>query len=138
MDEVKRQEMFAVTNRPGGFTDYIGVRITRVEDGIAESRAEVTDHHMNPIGTVHGGVLMTMMDQAAGTASASVSPAGGTVNCDIHFLAPAKKGRLLCRAEVLRKGGRINVVHAQVQDDQGTLVADGTYTFSHPVQEKNE
>lgn len=134
MNEEKRQELLTATNAPGGFTDYIGVRITRVEEGLAESEVDVTSHHINPIGTVHGGVLVTMMDQAAGTASASVSPAGGTVNCDVHFLSAARVGKLTCRAEVLRAGGRINVIRAQVRDESGTLVADGTYTFSHPTK----
>ena len=134
MDETKRQELLTVTNAPGGFTDYIGVRITRVSDGVAESEVDITSCHINPIGTVHGGVLVTMMDQAAGTASASLSPAGGTVDCDVHFLAAARTGHLTCRAEVLRAGGRISVARAQVRDDAGILIADGTYTFSHPVK----
>lgn len=134
MDEAKRQELFAATNQPGGFTDHIGVRITRVEDGMAESQVTINPRHINPIGTVHGGVLVTMMDQSAGTASATLSPAGGTVDCDVHFLAAAKGGTLTCRAEILRAGGRITVVRAQVRDEAGTLIADGTYTFSHPVK----
>lgn len=134
MDKSKELEILEVTNRKGLFTDSIGVHITRVEDGAAESEVIVTPCHINPIGSVHGGVLVTMMDQAAGTASASVSPRGATVNCDVHFLASATEGKLICRAEVLRKGGRINVIHAWVRDEKGLVLADGTYTFSHPKE----
>ncbi len=133
MDKEWRQLLMTAANQPGSFTDYIGGRITRVEDGVAESEVEATEHHINPIGSVHGGVLVTVMDHTAGTASATVSPPGATVNCDVHFLAPAKAGKLTCRAEVLRAGKRLNVIRAWIKDAQGTVVAEGTYTFSHPV-----
>ena len=81
------------------------------------------------MGIVHGGVYCTMMDQAAGTAACSRGSLCRTVNCEVRFLAAAKSGRLTCCAEAVRMGKTIHVIRARVEDEDGTVCADGVYTF---------
>ena len=52
-----------------------------------------------------------------------------TINCEVRFLAAAKSGRLTCYAEAVRMGKTIHVIRARVEDENGTVCADGVYTF---------
>ena len=90
---------------------------------------QLTTLHWNPMGIVHGGVYCTMMDQAAGTAACSRGSFCRTINCEVRFLAAAKSGRLTCYAEAVRMGKTIHVIRARVEDENGTVCADGVYTF---------
>ena len=116
-------------NRPGTFTAVNGLRVTSVGDGCAEGEADLTDSHLNPLGIPHGGVYSTMMDQVAGTAACTRGSICRTVNCEVRFLAPAQGGHLTSRAEAVRMGRSIAVIRAWVEDTEGTVCAEGIYTF---------
>ena len=58
----------------------------------------VLPHHMNPLGTVFGGVIMSWVD-IAGTISAARYCSKTVVTAsidDVHFLAPVHKGDFVC------------------------------------------
>jgi uncharacterized protein (TIGR00369 family) len=50
------------------FVDSLGVTDRTAEDGTATLELDATDEHLNPAGTVHGGVLATLVDTAMGQA----------------------------------------------------------------------
>lgn len=50
----------------------------------------------------------------------------GTVN---YLVAGKESSCLLAKARVVRKGGHTAVVSAEVFDDKGTLLANGSFTF---------
>jgi uncharacterized protein (TIGR00369 family) len=91
---------------------------------------EATEEHLNPHGTVHGGVLATMLDVAMGSA---VAEAGGerpvTVSLTVTYLEPGQPGRLEATARVRKRGKRLIVVEGEVVQD-GDVVADALATFS--------
>ena len=45
-----------------GFRELIGTEVSGVEEGRAVARLEAEDRHLNPTGTVHGGVVYTLVD----------------------------------------------------------------------------
>lgn len=116
-------------NRPHTFTSANGMRLDSVSDGRAEGSAEVTETLLNPLGIVHGGVYVTMMDQAAGAAACSRGSRCRTVDCEARFFAPAEGEKLYSHAEAVRLGRSIAVIRAWVTDEKETLCAEGTYTF---------
>ena len=117
-------------NLPGSFNVENGIRLTSLSDGGAEGEVRLTAGHLNPLGIVHGGVYCTMMDQVAGTAACSRGALCRTVTCDVRFLAAgAVGGTLTSHAEAVRMGHSIVVMRAWVEDDGGTVCADGIYTF---------
>ena len=116
-------------NRPGTFTACNGLRVTSVGDGCAEGEALLTDRHLNPLGIPHGGVYCTMMDQVAGAAACSRGSMCRTVDCEVRFFAPAAGDRLYSHAQAIRMGRSITVMRAWVTDGDGTVCAEGTYTF---------
>ena len=58
---------------PGGFAARLGAQVEAADDGSARIAFEVTDEHLNPAGTLHGGVLATLVDTAMGTAVRSAT-----------------------------------------------------------------
>lgn len=120
MERANQKDTFGVEN---------GMRIVAMGEGWARGELHTEVRHGNPMGIVHGGVYCTMMDQAAGTAACSRGSFCRTINCEVRFLAAAKSGRLTCYAEAVRMGRSICVIRARVEDENGTVCADGVYTF---------
>jgi uncharacterized protein (TIGR00369 family) len=87
--------------------------------------------HYNPLGTVHGGVLATMLDSAAGCAVHSVLPAGmGYTSMDLttKYLRPvtARTGRIIATGTVLSRGSRTALAEARLTDTRDHLLAHAT------------
>ena len=113
-----------------GFREHVGLHADPVDDGRGRVVVEAGDEHLNDHGTVHGGVLATMIDAAMGTA---VATTGGespvTVSLTVTYHEPGRPGRLEATAEVRKRGKRLMVVEAEVVQD-GDVVADALATFA--------
>jgi uncharacterized protein (TIGR00369 family) len=100
-----------------------------------EGRVAVTmtpqEFHYNPLGTVHGGILATLLDTAAGCAVHSTLPAGvGYTSLDLvtRFLRPVTvaSGALRCEGTVLSRSRTTALAEARLTDGEGRLVAHAT------------
>jgi len=94
----------------------------------------VPEHrHYNPIGSVHGGVLATLLDTAAACSVHSTLAAGErytSVDLTVKFLraVTVESGRLRAEGSVIQRGRRTALAQAQLVDAQGRLVAHATST----------
>ncbi|HEY2671768.1 MAG TPA: PaaI family thioesterase [Rugosimonospora sp.] len=106
-------------------------------DGFEADEGRVTvsltprEFHYNPLGSVHGGILATLLDTAAGCTVHSVLPAGqGYTSMDLNakFLRPVTiaSGRLRCTGAVLSRTRRNALAEARLTDQSGQLVAHAT------------
>jgi uncharacterized protein (TIGR00369 family) len=90
--------------------------------------------HYNIHGTIHGGILMALLDTAMGHAVTDlVAPAGrfnAAAQFNIHFLLPIKSGLVSATAEVRKLGKRLAIVEAEATDDQGRLLGLATATHT--------
>lgn len=91
------------------------------------------EHHLNPLGTVHGGVLATLLDTACGCAVHTTLDAGtGYTSLDLvtRFLRPVSPvtGLITCEGEVLNRGSRTATAQARIVDEAGRLIAHATST----------
>lgn len=84
----------------------------------------------NPQGTLHGGVIATVMDIAMGHLlnHASGGP-GTTLELKTQFLLPARDGTLACTGRFLRRGRTISHLAAELRDEAGELLAYATATW---------
>ena len=99
------------------FMDLIGARITGLAPGFCEIavgyRPELTQQH----GFVHGGVLASIADAAAGYAAFSLMPAEAsilTVEYKLNILRPGRGEAMIARARVLKPGRTLTVVQSDV------------------------
>lgn len=103
------------------------------DDGRVTVYLTPREFHYNPIGTVHGGVLSTVLDTATGCAVHASLPAGvGYTSVDLttKFLRPVTvdSGRLRCEGSVLSRGRRTALAQATLTDAAGRLTAYATST----------
>jgi uncharacterized protein (TIGR00369 family) len=111
----------------------IGFRLAHVAHGAAVFELEPGEHQYNPIDTVHGGVIATLLDSAAGCALHSTLPAGvgyTTVNLSTTFLRSvrADSGTLRAEGALVRGGRRIALTEARLVDGEGRVCAHATAT----------
>ena len=112
-----------------GFDDIESVELGRVV-----FRMPPAEEHLNPLGTVHGGVLTTLLDSAMGCAVHTTLTAGAeytTLELKVNFLRPALAGGAALRAEgsVVHCGSTIALAEAQITDaESGKLIAHATST----------
>src|SRR5919199_1743139 len=116
----------------GGFAERLGARPAQAEDGRATVRFEAADEHLNPAGTLHGGVLATLVDTAMGLAVRSATgeeDVPATSQLTVTYLRPGTPGRLTVTAQVRTRGEHLTVCEADVEQD-GKAVAHAVATFA--------
>ncbi|OLB77100.1 MAG: aromatic compound degradation protein PaaI [Actinobacteria bacterium 13_2_20CM_2_71_6] len=111
----------------------LGVDGIEVEEGRILVYLTPQEFHYNPLGTVHGGVLATVLDTATGCAVHSTLPerVGYTsVDLSTKFLRPVtvESGRLRCEGTILSRGRRTALAQATITDAAGRLAAHATST----------
>ncbi len=111
----------------------MGMWITEVSEGRVVFAAEPAEYHYNPLGTVHGGVMATLLDSALGCVVQSMLPAGisyTTVDLKVNYLRPitVKTGTVYCEGKIIYVGGRIATAEGRLTDGEGKLYAHGTTT----------
>jgi uncharacterized protein (TIGR00369 family) len=107
--------------------------LVEVEVGRAVFEAVPSNRYRNPLGTVHGGWISTILDSALGCAVHSTLKAGQgftTVDLAVSFVRAVHEstGKLRCEANVIHAGGRIATAEGRLVDADGKLYAHGTTT----------
>jgi uncharacterized protein (TIGR00369 family) len=118
---------------PPPVTRLLGFALTEVEAGRAVFECEPAEAHYNPIGSVHGGVISTLLDSALSCAVHSTLPAGTaytTAELKVNFVRPLVTGTGRVRAEgrVIHVGGRLATAEARLTDAGGRLYAHAVGT----------
>jgi uncharacterized protein (TIGR00369 family) len=118
---------------PAPIQRLMGFSLVEVEEGRAVFSVQPGEHHYNPIGLVHGGLLATLLDSAMGCAVHSTLPAGsgyGTLEIKVNFTRPvlANTGPLRCESKLLHRGRQTATAEGRVVDKDGRVYAHGTTT----------
>ena len=118
---------------PPPFAELMGMWIAEVSEGRVVFAAEPSEYHYNPLGTVHGGVMATLLDSALGCAVQSMLPAGTsytTLELKVNYLRPitVKTGTVYAEGKIIHLGGRIATAEGRLTDADGKLYAHGTTT----------
>jgi len=108
--------------------------LAEVEDGRAVFEGEPSDRILNPLGLVHGGWALTLIDSACGCAGHTTLPAGvgyTSLETKVNFVRAItpQTGRVRAEGVVLARGRTIITADAKVTDANGKLLAHGTSTL---------
>jgi uncharacterized protein (TIGR00369 family) len=125
--------IFAGRLPPPPIAELMGFRGVEVELGRAVFEFEPGPQHYNPIGSVHGGVAMTLLDSAMGCAIHSMLDAGvryTTLEVKTNFVRAmtVDTGLVRCEGTVLHSGSRVATAEGKLLDGEGKLLAHGTTT----------
>ena len=111
----------------------LGYDVTEAGSGRVVVTVNPIEAHLNPYGTVHGGLVTTLLDSCMGLAVQSTLEKGfgqTTVEFKIALLRPItpEAGPIKAEGVVLHRGRRIGTAEGRLTDDKGRLLAHGTTT----------
>ena len=109
------------------------VWIVEVESGRVVFEATPSSRFYNPLGTVHGGWIATLLDSAVACAIHTLLPAGKTyttLELKVNYVKALTDRVPLVRAigEIIYSGGRIGTSQGRLVGPDGTLFAHATTT----------
>jgi uncharacterized protein (TIGR00369 family) len=111
----------------------LGYDVAEAESGRVVVTLVPTGAHLNPAGTVHGGLTATLLDSCMGLAIQSMLDKGTsqtTLEFKIALMRPItpETGQVRAEGRVLNCGRRIGTAEGRVVDGRGRLLAHGTTT----------
>ena len=97
--------------------------------------------HLNRHGVLHGGIAVTVLDNACGTTGSLTVDAGGrspflTVSMNTQFIGSGRPGRITATGSVTGGGRSLLFIDAELVHEDGTLIAKSTGVFKRVPQEK--
>ena len=119
---------------PPPIAQTLGFRLVEATRGRAVFECEPAEYHYNPIGIVHAGLAMTLMDSAMGLAFVTTldEPVGWTtleVKANFIRALTIDTGLIRCTGSIIHPGRRVAVTEARIEDSQDRLCAHGTSTI---------
>ena len=126
-------EMIAGRIAPPPIMRLLGFRLVQIGEGLAVFECEPGEQHYNPIGVVHGGLAMTLLDSAMGCCVHTRLPANTgytTLEAKVNLVRAitAKTGTIRATGKVIHLGGKTATAEARLEDSAGKLYAHGTTT----------
>ena len=111
----------------------LGYDVSEAASGRVVVSAVPTGAHLNPAGTVHGGLAATLLDSCMGLAIQSTLEKGvsqTTLEFKISLLRPItpETGPIKAEGVVLNCGRRVGTAEGRLTDGKGRLLAHGTTT----------
>jgi uncharacterized protein (TIGR00369 family) len=112
----------------------MGIEPIEFSEGRAVFAATPGEEHFNPIGMVHGGLALTLLDSVMGCAVHTTLPAGTgytSLEVKVNFVraVPSDGGRVIGEGSVVHRGGRTATAEGRVRrEHDGALLAHGTTT----------
>lgn len=111
----------------------LGYDVVEAERGRVVVATDPSEAHLNPYGTVHGGLTATLLDSCMGLAVQSTLEKGfaqTTVEFKVSLMRPItpETGRIRAEGIVLNCGRRVGTAEGRLTDGKGRLLAHGTTT----------
>ena len=116
---------------PAPMARLMGFSLVQVDHGLAVFECVPDESAYNPIGVVHGGLVCTLCDSAAGCAVQSTLEAGvayTSIDINVTYLRPITKdsGPIRATARTTKPGRRVAYATVEVTDGSGKLLAHAT------------
>ena len=106
-----------------------------MQDGQAEMSWTPTPDMANPFGSVHGGIVATVIDEVTGAAVMSSMESGTapTVSLHVEYLhAIPIGGTYTVVGEIVRRGRAMAIVDGRILNEEGEVLVRGTCIYQIP------
>jgi uncharacterized protein (TIGR00369 family) len=121
------------------FVSHLKILTETLGEGAARLSLSIEPHLTNSIGTVHGGVILSLLDVALCTAARTLHPDSlGVITIDMStsFIGGGSGPRLLAEARVLKNGRSMIFVEGEAKNEDGSLVAKAIATVRVRLKDK--
>ena len=128
----------AVMEEHIAFNKHLGLKVESFDPAAPKLRFDMRPELVgNPARQIlHGGVISATLDVAGGLAimlsfaqEAAITPTSfpniGTIDLRVDYLRPGRGKYFIATARIVRKGSRIAVIHMELHNDAGELIATG-------------
>lgn len=111
------------------FYKLLEIKLVALGKGEAVLQAITTEKHTNPLGLIHGGLLMSIADAAMGNAIRSLGIRAVTIDMSTSFIASAKLDQeIIATGKVLKAGNNLFFTEAFITSQEKLLVhTKGTF-----------
>jgi len=113
--------------------DLVGISLTEVDEGRVVMCLTPAEYHYNPLGTVHGGILATLLDSVMGCAVHTTLPRGRaytSLEIKVNYIRAVTNdsGELAAEGRIVHGGRQSAVAEARLVDARGRLCATASTT----------
>lgn len=106
------------------FNDQFNIEIKEIDEDNLILRCKMEENFLNEINAVHGGVIMTLADDASGFIASAKKYTAPTLSMTTHFLRPLMDTcYIYAKAKVIKRGSRIITVDCEVYGDDEKIAA---------------
>lgn len=118
---------------PAPIAKLMGFSLVEVEPGHAVFECVPGPQHYNPIGVVHGGLAMTLLDSTMGCCVQSSLPLGTgytTLEAKTNLVRAitSTTGKLRAIGKLVHAGKRVATAEGRLEDESGKLYAHASTT----------
>jgi uncharacterized protein (TIGR00369 family) len=118
-----------ITNESPYFS-LLSMKICDAGIGYSILEIDLAEKHLQPYGTIHGGVFASLIDAATFWAvfyGVEEEDAGVTsVDLKLNYLNPVTSGRLMAKGRQIKLGKSLGYAEAEVRNGDNEIVAHGT------------
>jgi uncharacterized protein (TIGR00369 family) len=142
MNDVRMSDRLAFTReyqKKIPFVQHLKILTEELGQGTARLSLPVAPEFTNSLGTVHGGVIMSLLDVALCTAARTLHPDSiGVITIDLStsFIGGGSGERLIAEARVLKDARTMSFVEGEARNADGSLVAKAMATVRVRLKEK--
>ena len=108
------------------FSIKSGMKLVELQEEYAKVELTIDENSMNYMGSMHGGLLYTMADVAAGAAMIFCGKQVVTLSATTEYIKPAFSGKVIAEGRVIARGKTIGRCEVEARGEDGTL-----YSKSH-------
>ena len=115
------------------YLKLLGIELVEIEREKVVMRLEMQEKLRQPHGLLHGGATASLIDTAMAFAvitRLTESEKASTVDLTVQYLRPHTEGKIVCTAKVTRTGKRLLFVSAEVENEEGKLIATALSTYT--------
>ena len=110
---------------------HSNIRMKAFSDGRAVFTGLPAKEFLNPLGTVHGGWISTLIDTALScTVHTTLKPGEfyTTTSLTVNMVRPLlpTSGEVVCEGRIVHRGSRLATSEGDLRDGNGKLIAHGT------------
>ena len=118
---------------PPPVINLVGISLAEVDAGRVVMNLTPAEYHYNPLGTMHGGILATLLDSVMGCAVHTTLPKGRgytSLEIKVNYVRAVTNasGELSAEGKIVHGGRRSAVAEARVVDAKGRLCATASTT----------
>lgn len=114
---------------------WMGFETLEIADDLVRVRLETRPEHLNPVGAIHGGTMLSLADNTATKMANRANSDGANagrfmIGIDLHctMLRNQTGGTIEAEARPVRVGARVTVIRTEVRGADGRVLMEVTTT----------